>query len=67
MNLSNTERTLRTIVGLLLLILVYTKKIRGWQAIIITIVSILQFVDAAFSYCIVYDILGLSTYKKVNH
>lgn len=60
-NLGNTDRIIRAATGLVLMTLVFTKVLKGWQAILATIISICQFFDAIFSYCILYDILGCST------
>lgn len=49
-NLSNTDRAIRTMVGLLLLILAYTNVITGWWATVAIVFALFQFVEAAFAY-----------------
>ena len=49
-NLGNTDRMIRTAIGLLLLGLAYTKTITGWWATASIIIAMVQFIDALFAY-----------------
>lgn len=49
-NLSNTDRVIRAIIGLLLLGLVYTKTVSGWWSIAAIVIALFQFVEAALAY-----------------
>ncbi len=49
-NLGNTDRIIRTLIGLLLLALVYTKAITGWWAVAAVAFALFQFIEAYFAY-----------------
>ena len=49
-NLSNTDRVIRTAIGIILLALVFTKFITGVWAVIAVIFAISQFIEAYFAY-----------------
>jgi len=49
-NLGDTDRAIRTLIGILLLVLVYTKTITGLWADIIAVFAFFQFLEAALAY-----------------
>jgi len=50
-NLSNTDRAIRTVIGLLLLYLVYVGLITGiWATTIAIVFALFQFIEAALAY-----------------
>jgi len=49
-NLGNTDRTVRIIIGFILLGLAYTGIISGWLATGAVIIALSQFIEAYFSY-----------------
>ncbi len=49
-NLGNTDRIIRTIIGLLLIILVTVKMITGILAALAVFFALFQFVEAFFAY-----------------
>ncbi|SFG28303.1 Protein of unknown function [Desulfotomaculum arcticum] len=49
-NLSNTDRMIRTAIGIMLLALVLTKFITGAWAVVAVIFALSQFVEAYFAY-----------------
>ncbi len=49
-NLGNTDRAVRAVLGLLLLVLVFSGTISGWWAIAAAALSLFQFVEALLAY-----------------
>ncbi|MBF7084383.1 DUF2892 domain-containing protein [Desulfallas sp. Bu1-1] len=49
-NLGNTDRVIRTAIGILLLILVFAKVITGLWATVAIIFALFQFIEAFFAY-----------------
>ena len=49
-NLSNTDKIIRVIVGIVLLGLAYTRILSGWVSTVAVIIALSQFVEAYFSY-----------------
>lgn len=49
-NLGNTDRIIRTFIGLLLLALVLTQSITGSWAVVAALFALFQFVEAFFAY-----------------
>ena len=49
-NLGYTDRVIRTVIGLLLLGLVYGKVLTGWWAAAAVAFGLFQFIEAAFAY-----------------
>lgn len=49
-NLGNTDRFIRTAIGILLLALVVTKVITGFWAVIAILLALFQFIEAFFAY-----------------
>ncbi|MCK8816922.1 DUF2892 domain-containing protein [Natroniella sulfidigena] len=49
-NLGEMDRIIRLIIGFLLIFSVYYWNLVGWLAVVIVIVAISQFIEAAFSY-----------------
>lgn len=49
-NLGNADRVIRSIIGLVLLLLVFSKILTGWLTTIALIFALFQFVEAAMGY-----------------
>lgn len=49
-NLGNTDRIFRSIVGLIILWLVFSKSLTGWWATIAWIFAVFQFIEAVLGY-----------------
>ena len=49
-NLGNTDRAIRTAIGILLLGLVFVKAITGFWAIVAVVFALSQFIEAYFAY-----------------
>lgn len=49
-NLGQTDRVIRTLLGIILIALVVGKVLTGWLGILLTVFAIFLFVDAFFSY-----------------
>lgn len=49
-NLSNTDRVIRAVIGLLLLAPVYGKVLTGWWAATAVALALFQFIEATFAY-----------------
>lgn len=59
-NMGTVDRIIRAIIGVILLILVFTgpKTAWGW-------IGLIPLLTALFGYCPLYQIFGISTRKKV--
>lgn len=58
-NLGSTDRIIRACIGLLFIVSAFI--LTGWLETLAIILAILLIIDAAFGYCIVYDLAGRST------
>ncbi len=65
-NMGTTDRVLRIIVALAVIILYFTDQISGIVAIVLLIVSAIFILTSFISFCPLYAPLGLSTRKKNN-
>ncbi len=63
-NEGTTDRTVRGIVGALLLILGATQLLSGVLGVIAIVVGIVLLVTAAVGFCPIYRMLGMSTCKR---
>lgn len=49
-NLSNTDRLIRFLIGIVLLALAFTRVITGWWANLAIVIAVFQFIEAFFAY-----------------
>lgn len=49
-NLSNPHRLIRLVIGIILLVLVYSRVLYGWWAFLALVLGISQVIEAAYSY-----------------
>lgn len=62
-NLSDLDRLIRFIIGVVLLMLVYDRVLKGQTGLFATIIGISKIADSIMGYCIFYDLMGWSTRK----
>lgn len=62
-NIGKIDKIIRVSIGIILMTLVFTKKLRGCKATGASVISAFQFISAISNYCILYDLLGISTKK----
>ena len=63
-NMGNSDRLLRVLLALLIVILYMTKQITGTAAIILGILAIVFLVTSLFKFCPLYVPFKISTVKK---
>lgn len=63
-NLGNTDRVVRTIMALAIVVLYFTGVLPGIVGIILLLFAIIFVVTSFISFCPVYTLLGISTNKK---
>ncbi|OYU79630.1 MAG: hypothetical protein CFE23_13150 [Flavobacterium sp. BFFFF1] len=62
-NMGTTDKTIRIIVAVLIAILYFTGVISGTLAIILGIVAVIFVATSLISFCPLYAILNINTYK----
>ena len=63
-NMGNTDRLLRVLLALLIVILYMTKQVTGTAAFILGIIAIVFLVTSLFKFCPLYVPFKVSTVKK---
>jgi len=63
-NMGTTDKTIRTIVAIVLAILYYTGTITGTFGIIILIVAAILLITSLINFCPLYPIFKINTCKK---
>ncbi len=63
-NMGIFDRTLRTILAVVVVILYFTGQISGTAAVILGIFAVIFLLTSSVGFCPLYALLGLSTLKK---
>jgi hypothetical protein len=63
-NMGSTDKTIRLLVALVIVILAFTKVITGTLAIVLLIVAFVLVVTSLLGFCPIYVPFGISTGKK---
>lgn len=63
-NMGAADRSIRTIVAIVVAVLYFTGNISGMAAIILGIIAIIFLVTSFVAFCPLYTLLGISTAKK---
>ncbi|HBX79775.1 MAG: DUF2892 domain-containing protein [Propionibacteriaceae bacterium] len=62
-NESTTDRIIRGVVGVLLIVLYFANVITGWLGIVLAVVGAVLVVTGAVGFCPLYRLFGISTCK----
>lgn len=65
-NMGITDRIIRTLIAVVMLILYFTNIISGTLGIILIVVSAVFLLTSLVSFCPLYSILGISSKQKEN-
>ena len=60
-NIAGWDRTLRIVVGAVLLFMGWTEMVRGWPGILLIVLGLVPLVSGVTGWCPIYAWLGLST------
>ena len=63
-NVSSTDRIIRAVLGVVLGVLYFTGAVSGTFGLIVAILAVILLVTSLFSFCPLYALFGVSTYKK---
>ena len=63
-NMGIIDRSIRTILAVVVVILYVTGNITGMAAVILGVIAVIFLVTSAVGFCPLYTILGMSTNKK---
>ncbi|MFA9454524.1 MAG: DUF2892 domain-containing protein, partial [Candidatus Aminicenantaceae bacterium] len=63
-NMGKTDRVLRTVLAVIVVVLYFSKQLTGLAAIILGIFALVFLVTSLFGFCPLYVPLGISSIKK---
>ena len=63
-NMGTIDRSIRTILAIVVAILYFTSNISGITAIVLGIIAIIFLITSFVGFCPLYTLLGISTLKK---
>ena len=63
-NMGTIDRSIRTILAIVVAILYFTDNISGITAIVLGIIAIIFLITSFVGFCPLYTLLGISTLKK---
>jgi hypothetical protein len=63
-NMSAVDRTIRTLLAIIMAILVFTSAVKGALAYIFVILTVIFLITSLFGFCPLYVLFGISTLKK---
>ncbi|MDD8030545.1 MAG: DUF2892 domain-containing protein [Acidobacteriota bacterium] len=63
-NMSAVDRTIRTLLAVIMAVLVFTGAVKGALAYIFVILTVIFFITSLLGFCPLYVIFGISTLKK---
>lgn len=63
-NMGTIDRSIRTILAIVVAILYFTGNISGMTAIVLGIIAIIFLITSFVGFCPLYTLLGISTLKK---
>lgn len=65
-NMGALDRTIRTLLALVMAVLVLAKVVHGTLAYILVIITVIFLVTSLLGFCPLYVLLGISTLKKTK-
>jgi len=63
-NMGKTDRIVRLVLMLAIIILFASRAVSGWLAIVLGIVALMLLITTIVGYCPLYSVIGKSTLKK---
>jgi len=63
-NMGTIDRSIRTVLAIVVAILYFTGNISGIAAIVLGVIAIIFLITSFISFCPLYTLLGISTLKK---
>ncbi len=63
-NMSSVDRTIRTLLAIIMAIMVFTGAVKGVLAYIFVILTVIFLITSLFGFCPLYVLFGISTLKK---
>ena len=65
-NMGKTDRVLRTVLAVIVIVLYFSKQLSGLAAIILGALALIFLATSLFGFCPLYVLLGISSIKKTD-
>ncbi len=65
-NMGKTDRVLRTVLAVIVIVLYFSKQLSGLAAIILGALALIFLATSLFGFCPIYVPLGISSIKKTD-